>query len=135
MKRQLGFPVIALSLIILLGCKDGNAGNILDKGGSMAKGKDQLASGRVIPGTAVNLRNLSEEERGLVAIAIEKAKGKGVNARNPSISMGKIGDEVFIDVIDPAKLPPPGSLGGGVVRVTFKKSGEVYVLERIGILE
>jgi len=135
MKKLIIFAIVIASSLIHAGYMNCDAGTILNRGGSMNKGKDEFVSGKAIPGTRVNLGNLNAEEKELVSIALQKAKERGVNVQRPSISMRKIGDEIFIDIIDPAKLPPPGVLGGGAVRVIFKKSVEGYVVENVGILE
>lgn len=105
-------------------------------GGNMEKEKN-LKSGKTNFGVKIDRNTLSDEnEKIMFDVALQKALERGFDIQNSEVYLEKNNDLAKVNIIDPKKLPPPGSLGGsGAVQVQFKKSGEKYIFEKINIWE
>ena len=101
----------------------------------MSRTKKEFASGKVRTGVVVDLNKVSEENRQLIELAFEKAKEKGIDIQKASVSMGKINaDEIFINIW-PAPKTQGLVMGGGGVRVQFKRTGKIYHITDVGVWE
>ena len=105
-------------------------------GGNMEKEKN-LKSGKTSLGIRIDRdKLLDENEKIMFDIASQKALEIGFDVQNSEVYLEKNNDQAKINIIDPKKLPPPGSLGGsGAIQVQFKRDGGKYIFEEINVWE